>query len=290
MDNNSPLLKDSDKSFHHKYLPFYEEVLKGIDNNEAFDIFEIGVFNGKSIKFWNNKYPKAKITGADIISPKEEWPKGKNIEYITLDQSRVSDLQLQISKFENLKIIIDDGSHQPIHQLIFLHLASKELQFNKSGKRVLILEDIQTSLRRSIESRNIFSKFKNELKEDVRWLLFAKRKDPLYWDYAKALKITNSLGLILSCINIKNGKLSKKKLVDNMFTNKTIQSVKDIIIEVIDNILNADKISIYKRAEFPEKCWHCGEELFDSMTLRCISCGFDVYQFYDSMTISLEFK
>ncbi len=114
--------------------------------------------------------------GADILCEKESWYKTDRIKYIKLDQSNVSHLEANFKTLNNPKIIIDDGSHHPIHQLIFLDISTSEiLRRTNNEKKTIILEDIHTSLTRAIESRNFFLKKRNQLKEFFRKILREKK-------------------------------------------------------------------------------------------------------------------
>lgn len=291
-NKESPLNLYSDKEIYHKYLPFYEKFLKDIDKYQSFDIFEIGVFNGKSIENWHKKFPNSNIIGADIVKEKDNWIKSEKIKYIQFDQSKASILKKELEKIKNPKIIIDDGSHHPIHQMIFLHLSTSEILKRKNDeKKFIILEDIHTSLKRIIESRNFFHKIYNKLKDKIRLIFNKINYDNEYWDYAKSLDLTTTLGLLLTSKKIIDGSLQKEKFIEALHEKKIKKGGPDfkIVLETLENLLKAKKISVYKRSELPDLCWKCGEDLFDPLTLKCSKCGSDPYSLCDSMTVVIEF-
>ena len=141
-----------------------------------------------------------------------------------------------------------------------------------------------------MESRNFFQKIYNKLKDKIRILINKKNFDDKYWDYAKSLDLTTTLGLILSSKKILEGSLKKDKFISTLSSKRNrVSSDLKIILETLDNLLRAKNISVYKRSDLPELCWNCGEELFDPLTLKCSQCGSDPYSLCDSMTAVIEF-
>ena len=175
--------------------------------------------------------------------------------------------------------------------MIFLHLSTKEiLRRNNDEKRLIILEDIHTSLTRILESRNSLQKIYNKLKDKFRIVINKKSFDSQYWHYAKSLDLTTTLGLILSSKKIIEGSLKKDKFISALSSKRKGMSADlKIILETLENLLKAKKISVYKRSDLPDLCWNCGEDLFDPLTLKCSNCGSDPYSLCDSMTVVIEF-
>jgi hypothetical protein len=130
-------LYGTDKVTYHGYHFFYPKFLESLRNNQ-FNMLEIGWGLGASVKVWNDYFPNANIFVMDI-----------NVEYIdgrqTIikgDQSNESDLIRIKDQIKSAKFIIDDGSHNPTHQLnTFYYLFDNLLE--PGG--IYIIEDIELS-------------------------------------------------------------------------------------------------------------------------------------------------
>jgi predicted O-methyltransferase YrrM len=127
----------SDKIFWHGYINFYETFFLDFHPTK---IAEIGVLNGNSIRWLQNRFPNAKIIGADILPINSNWPTHDNVSYIQMDQSKKSDVE-KLFSMGPFDLIIEDGSHIPEHQVLSLLLGITSL--NRGG--IYILEDIHTS-------------------------------------------------------------------------------------------------------------------------------------------------
>tara|TARA_Y100000294_G_C8550717_1_gene335175 strand:+ start:1267 stop:1950 length:684 start_codon:yes stop_codon:yes gene_type:complete len=105
---------------------------------EKFNLLEIGVENGDSLRIWREFFVNANICGIDID---EKNFTIENTEILIGDQSDYKFLQSIIDKYKNFDIIIDDGSHQSKHivasfKFLFPHLKKKG---------IYVIEDLQTS-------------------------------------------------------------------------------------------------------------------------------------------------
>ncbi len=102
-------------------------------------MFEIGVDQDKSIKLWEEYFPKATIYGMDI-DLQYKFPRG---EVFKGDQSNLDDCAKVVQKIgQKIEFILDDGSHEPDHQILtFIYLFENLL---KEGG-TYIIEDIETS-------------------------------------------------------------------------------------------------------------------------------------------------
>jgi hypothetical protein len=128
---------DCDKSTVHSYDEIYPIFLEQFRNIE-FNLFEIGIDQGKSFNLWKQYFPLAKIYGMDIsksfIDERGEVFQG--------DQSDINQLIEVTNKIDKCKVIIDDGSHVVEHQLLsFYYLFEHILEDNG----VYIIEDIECS-------------------------------------------------------------------------------------------------------------------------------------------------
>ena len=125
----------TDKVYHHRYDRFYPMFLEPLRTLQ-FNMLEIGILEGGSLKVWEEYFPEANIYGIDINS---KWVSDRCITY-KFDQSKPEDLKKISKTIPKCKFIIDDGSHHPHHQLItFLELFENLL--DEGG--VYIIEDVE---------------------------------------------------------------------------------------------------------------------------------------------------
>lgn len=250
----------SDKVYWHKYNDFYKKRLPKI----ASTILEIGVFKGQSIKYWRDLYKKAFIYGVDIISEKYYWPKDDNIQYFKLDQSDIIGYQNFLKKVNTkFDIIIEDGSHDPLHQKISL---MESLPFMNENS-IYIIEDIHSSHKEH-------PLFKSRLKKiNSTKNIFARKEK----DYHMTLQCM---------LQLEHMKRLQKPLsqLDLTITNKSLFS-KDELVLLYNKV---KKIEIFKRTILPDYCYSCKKHNFDYVTLKC-SCGVELYTSSDSMSAILYF-
>jgi len=128
---------NTDKATGHKFTPFYDGYLSKYTNPT---LLEIGIFDGASLKMWDEYYGNAKILGVDI----EEKSKyeSQNVKTIVADQSKSDELKKKCTDvYPEYDIIIDDGSHIVGHQIGTM---AKMFPVLKSGG-TYVLEDLHTS-------------------------------------------------------------------------------------------------------------------------------------------------
>lgn len=254
---NDNFLKGSDKEFWHRYLPKYENKLKQIKNCNT--ILEFGVFKGQSIRWLNNFFPKAEIYGSDILDTQKEWPVSENIKYLYVDQGKPESIKDLFNKINSkLDLIIEDGSHIPVHQKNCL---VESLQHMTSGG-IYILEDIHTSHPEHInytEKKSRFSKKKSGYISALHLLLCFEH-------------------LLINNMELEND-LIEELSTKSLFTKSEISLIFNKISD----------IEIYKRATLPHKCYSCGSSNFNYHNLKC-KCGVDIYSNSDSMTAILTIK
>ena len=127
----------SDKATYHGYERFYETVFEPF-RDRTFNMLEIGLEDGASLRAWLEYFPKAHVYVMDIKSQGT----GERHTILQGDQSSLPDLERVCKSVGKASIVIDDGSHVPEHQL---------LTFNTLFPNVLeeggwfVLEDIETS-------------------------------------------------------------------------------------------------------------------------------------------------
>jgi hypothetical protein len=121
----------------HNYLVKYEFFLRSL-KNKSFNLLELGVFNGASLKMWEEYFPEANIYGVDIDERCREYEGGRrNVLIMDLGD---------VNNFDGLKrispsVIIDDASHIWSHQIKALFYLFPILP---SGG-IFIMEDLGTS-------------------------------------------------------------------------------------------------------------------------------------------------
>ncbi|ACA17530.1 O-methyltransferase [Methylobacterium sp. 4-46] len=138
--NEIGLKHGTDKASNvHDYLNFYEKRLAHL-REESFTLFEIGVYQGASVRMWEEFFPNATIVGLDI-NPATQAAEAGRIKMRIGDQSSVKFLFSVINEFGPPRIVIDDGSHRWDHQIQTLNIL---LPFVPAGGRYIV-EDIHTS-------------------------------------------------------------------------------------------------------------------------------------------------
>jgi hypothetical protein len=245
----TPPLHESDKVYWHRYLEFYESSFAELGRVAA--VLEFGVFKGDSIRWLAERFPDAAIIGCDIVPPQASWPQSSRIEYVTIDQGSVEQLrQFFEERALQFDLVIEDGSHQPIHQRNCL----VETLPHVRPDGLYVLEDLHTShpqhqLYRALGRTDVVG--------------------PLH--LLLALEHLRSIGAELdeaTLMQLSTSSLFKVADVDEIF--RRIAS-----------------IAIYKRSTLPRRCYRCGSSAFDYHALRC-TCGVDVHDTADSMSAVLR--
>ena len=125
-------------SMMHDYLGKYEFFLQKF-RMHPLRLLELGVFEGSSLRMWQEYFPYAEVYGVDIAENCSQYAD----ERIHIIQADLSD-PARVAKLKEIRpqIIIDDASHIVSHQLLALFSLFDVLP---SGG-VYILEDLETSL------------------------------------------------------------------------------------------------------------------------------------------------
>lgn len=131
----NPVLKGGgDKGTGHSYIEVYEELFK--DLKEPVKLLEIGVNYAESMKLWYEYFHKdSELYGCDIVHNNLIF---NDFKFILEDASSPN----LANKFEDeyFDIIIDDGSHHIVHQV--MSAANLLPKLKKGG--LYIIEDIQS--------------------------------------------------------------------------------------------------------------------------------------------------
>lgn len=251
----------SDKVYWHKFTSFYDNFLPA----EAKCIVEIGVFRGDSIRYWREKYRDAKILGLDILNQQPEWPQDQDISYFQLDQSdAVRYREILTRNNQPIDLLIEDGSHDPLHQRISL---MESLDYLKNGS-LYILEDIHTS--------------------HPKHPYYQQRARETDKEQGRMSPDINQYLMPLQCLllidHFKNNNVALES-IENTFNPKNSLFSYEEIYKLFTKI---KKINFYRRSVLPDYCYSCKTNNFDFINLRC-SCGADLYAEADSMTAVIEF-
>jgi hypothetical protein len=133
----------TDKNTVHSYLPLYQTLLQK-KKETAKNVLEIGIYQGGSIKLWNDFFINAKVYGVDIISIDSIWSEITNKEKIILYTSNDAyNVDFFTETFLNTDIkfdfMLDDGPHSLESMKMFIKLYSSLM----TDDGILIIEDVQ---------------------------------------------------------------------------------------------------------------------------------------------------
>lgn len=126
----------------HHYSAFYDRWFSPI-KDQVTHICEIGVWNGCSLKAFEEYFPNANMVGLDISD--KTYLDSDRIKTFTLDQGRKNHLDefVKLCNRSNIQFdfILDDGSHNISHQQLTF---GKLFSLVKPGG-MYIIEDLGTS-------------------------------------------------------------------------------------------------------------------------------------------------
>jgi len=135
---------ETDKGSIHDYVRIYEEILAPYRELSG-NVLEIGLFNGNSLRMWEQYFTNASVYGIDC----SETPHGGMADLRQMIATGKHNIHImdgtseeQIEKeFAGIKwnVVIDDGSHLLEHQLSTVGIFANRLSENG----IIILEDIQ---------------------------------------------------------------------------------------------------------------------------------------------------
>lgn len=125
-------------SYDHNYLDKYEFFLQNFKARH-FNLLELGIFRGDSLRMWQEYFPKADIFGVDIQEGCCQYASDR-INIIIADLSD----EAELAKLHDVhpSVIIDDASHLWSHQIKALF----SLWHCLPHGGVYIIEDMETSV------------------------------------------------------------------------------------------------------------------------------------------------
>jgi len=185
----------TDKWVH--YFNIYNENFSKYKNKKI-TILEIGVFNGGSLKMWQNYFsPDSLIVGIDIIPKCKKYEKD-NIKIYIGDQTDKNFLNSVIKDIGKPDIIIDDGGHTSNQQITSFDYLFKYL----NNQAIYLVEDTHSSYH----------------------LKFQDRQDGLtFMDYAKSL--SDQLNLWYKNHNYKIYKKEVKEKINMPYFTKNTYKI-----------------------------------------------------------------
>jgi hypothetical protein len=134
----------TDKNTVHSYLPLYQRLLKN-KQETAKNVLEVGIYNGGSIKLWNDFFINATVYGVDVMPLDRIWEGIRNQERIILCVSNDAyNIDFFTNTFLNKDIqfdfMLDDGPHTLESMKQFIILYSQLM----TDDGILIIEDVQS--------------------------------------------------------------------------------------------------------------------------------------------------
>ncbi len=106
------------KLFHPAYMHAYWSLWNGF-RLEPFRLLEIGVEVGRSLRLWEEAFPKAEITAVDCDRDCLRFDSARSFIYLGR-QEDAAFLSAVADTRGPFRIVVDDGSHEPAHQLASL--------------------------------------------------------------------------------------------------------------------------------------------------------------------------
>lgn len=135
---------ETDKGSVHDYITVYEDILKPYRGIAKY-VLEIGLFNGHSMRLWEQYFTNAEVHGIDC----DEQPHGgmadlrpmikEDVHHIHIMDAGDKDSVRKTFGRKKFNIIIEDSSHEISHQLQLINVWYEYL----ANGGLLIVEDIQ---------------------------------------------------------------------------------------------------------------------------------------------------
>jgi predicted O-methyltransferase YrrM len=122
----------------HNYTPAYHKLFKD-RRDDVKAVLEIGIGGGHSLRMWKEYFPNAQIIGIDcnfdcILQIEDR------IKCYVADQYNEEDLRIVMKAIgHKLDLIVDDGSHEPAHQIFTAQVLLPYL----APDGVYVIEDIE---------------------------------------------------------------------------------------------------------------------------------------------------
>ena len=131
-------LKHGTDKAGHGYMPHYERYFAPL-KDEAFNLLEIGVHLGASLRMWRDYFPNAIIHGIDNVPQKKELEEDR-ID-IHIGSQTDGAFLFNVANMYPFKVVIDDGSHKWADQITSFELLFPMLAHGG----IYAIEDLHTS-------------------------------------------------------------------------------------------------------------------------------------------------
>jgi beta-1,4-mannosyl-glycoprotein beta-1,4-N-acetylglucosaminyltransferase len=218
---------NTDKSYYHLFTEFYDDYFETFKTPKI-NILEIGIYQGSSLKLLEEYFPNATIHAIDINKEYVNKKYGERIKTYHCSQDNFQEID-RIFKDIKFDIIMDDGSHQTIHQHKSLgHMFS---YLNKNG--IYVCEDLHTSYNKgycntNVSTLDMLEKFNKEhmiksdyiLKDQLKYLNDNIQQIEIYKRDKNALKCYKC-----GKINFDDNDTCECKAILGYKTNPSITSV-----------------------------------------------------------------
>ncbi|MHB1953271.1 MAG: class I SAM-dependent methyltransferase [Sulfobacillus sp.] len=130
----------TDKGSLHSYLSSYEELMGG-KRASVEAVLEIGIYLGGSLELWRDYFPRAEVTGVDIVDGMWYFRSSERIVVRAgtnaYDPDLVRSMVVENRRFD---LIVDDGPHS-LESMLFL---LRNYLYLLSPGGTLVIEDIQS--------------------------------------------------------------------------------------------------------------------------------------------------
>lgn len=138
----------------HNYTPAYHTMFKD-RRKDIKSVLEIGIGGGHSLRMWKEYFPNALICGLD--SNKDCLFEENNIRCFHGSQDNTYDLLKMTGVFIGFDLIVDDGSHEPAHQIFSAQVMLPYL----TPDGVYVIEDIEPDCQPQLIGNPIIAERKN---------------------------------------------------------------------------------------------------------------------------------
>jgi len=273
MDDDSTPVAASDKDYWHRFSDFYERIMP---NAGVTNILEFGVFHGESIRWLRHKYPAARIVGFDILPIQADWPVGDGISYLEGDQGNPELMSQLISSCQvNFDLVIEDGSHDPLHQRDALLCT---LPYLAPGG-LFILEDAHTSFRELRDHRVI---------SGSPYTRTARGRAIFAGVFERLVPKPRHVNILTCLLAIEHARSLCRSLneseIDDLCRGGFIAPSD---LQALDSRIAS--LEFYHRISLPIQCHRCRGSEFHFTSMTC-KCGIRLMDYDDSMTVAISVK
>jgi fibrillarin-like rRNA methylase len=125
-----------DKGTAHSYINDYEKLLNEYRENST--VLEIGIYQGESLKMWDEYFINSNVYGIDITDQYIKDLIAENKYNIIIGDAGSKNILKHLNDL-TFNVIIDDGSHRIDDQINSFNILKNKMKSNG----IYIIEDIQ---------------------------------------------------------------------------------------------------------------------------------------------------